>query len=121
MRSDYQGPLGLYTGHILFGSTVGIPASVDITTLGLTPSGLVLARALQDYGAMQRDTGGNGGIVFYAEQASEGLPQLNDMRNDIEKIVPYLAILRNQWPGSVNGAGVRRQPPIEGISKSYCP
>lgn len=121
MRSDYEGPLGLYTGNVLYGSTVGIPASVNITTLGLTPSGLVLAQALQDYGAVQRDTGGTGGIVFYAEQAAEGLPQLNDMRNDLVKIVPYLAIMRNQAPGSVNGGGLGRQPLIQGIDTAYCP
>ncbi len=107
-----------YTGNVLFGSTVGIPSTVDITSLGLTPSGLMLSRALQDYGAVQTDTGGEHGIIFYAEGAAEGTPQLSDMRSDMDKITPHLRIMRNQGPTSINGGGMRRQPPIPEVSSS---
>ena len=62
-----------YSGVVPPGSTIGIPSSVDISALGLTPSGLALATALQNYGAIQRATGGSPrqGIILYAEQAAE--------------------------------------------------
>jgi hypothetical protein len=120
-RSDAGGPYGGYTGHVLYGSTVGIPAAVDIAALGLTPAGLMLARALQDYGAIQRDTGGDGGILFYAEDAAQNLPAIADMLHDYPTIVPHLAILRNQGPNTPNGGGARRQPAVEPISSAICP
>jgi hypothetical protein len=120
-RSDYQGPRGLYRGEALYGSTIGIPADVDLSAFGLTKSGLALARALQDYGALQRDTGGDEGVLFFAESDSENLSQLADMRADLTKIVPVLAILRNQGPDSPNGGGARRRPLAEGLDPAICP
>ena len=49
-----------YRGHIPLGSLLAIPSSVDVTTLGLSPGGLVLARALQDFGAYDVDSTGTG-------------------------------------------------------------
>jgi hypothetical protein len=56
----WDGPHGYgYSGNLFMGSLVAIPASVDVRTLGLvTPQALVLARALQDFGAYGRDSGG---------------------------------------------------------------
>src|SRR5258708_4494297 len=45
-EADYNGAFGLYTGNIQYGSTIGIPSTVNISTLGLTASGYVLARCL---------------------------------------------------------------------------
>jgi hypothetical protein len=106
---------------VLYGSTIGIPADVDVDALGLSASGRVLARALQDFGALQRDTGGDKGINFFAEPATEGAPELADMRKDLPKIVAALAILRNQNPASMNGGGKRRRPPPEGLDAAICP
>jgi hypothetical protein len=116
---DYFGPQK-YSGHVLFGSTIGIPASVDIDALGLSPSGRVLAKTLQDYGALQRDTGGERGIIFYAEESAESLPQLQAMRADLPKIVPYLQVLRNQGPATPNGGGARRRPTVAPLDPKVC-
>lgn len=118
-REDYNGPTA-FKGHVLFGSTIGIPASVDITRLGLSRSGLALARALQDYGALMRDSD-ECCLLFYAEAAAEGMPELEDMRRDAPRLAPYLAILRNQSQSTPNGGGVRRQPPAEPIDPAICP
>ena len=48
-----------YSGVVPPGSTIGIPSTVNISIIGLTPSGLALATALQNYGAIQRGTGGS--------------------------------------------------------------
>jgi hypothetical protein len=120
MHSDYWGPRGLYLGPVLFGSTIGIPANIDIRSLGLSPAGLVLARALQDFGAIQRDTGGDKGVTFYAEPAAEGMPQLEKMRADLAKILPVLAVLRNQSPATLNGGGTRRRAVLEGLNPAIC-
>jgi hypothetical protein len=121
MRSDYSGPNGLYTGHVLYGTTIGLPGGLNINSMGLTPSGLALAAALQNYGAIQRDTGGTGGLTFYAEQSTENMSQLADMRNDLAKIVPHLEIIRNNSPTSVQGGGTRRKPLLPGLDPTICP
>jgi hypothetical protein len=46
-----QAPASNCTGHLPMGQLVAIPADVDLCQLGLSPAGLVVARALQDYGA----------------------------------------------------------------------
>ena len=48
------------------GSLLAIPASIDLTKLGLSPQGLTIAHAAQDYGVYVVDTGG-GGFTFLAE------------------------------------------------------
>jgi hypothetical protein len=116
-HEDYNGPT-TYSGNVLFGSTVGIPATVNINSLGLSAGGQILAKALQDYGALQRDNTGGSGIVFYAEESAEAHPRLNEMRADLDKIVPLLKILRNQAPQTPNGGGVRRHselPPVDPV------
>jgi hypothetical protein len=103
-----------YIGTIKYGSLIGIPASVNINTLGLSADGLVLARCLQDYGATSRDSGGSG-LLLYAEEAAEGMSQLNNMRNDLNKIIPHLQIIRNDSPTAWKGGGTLRQPLADGI------
>ncbi len=45
-----------YTGQIPFGSLLALPPSVDINSLGLSSDGLVLARAMQQYGGYTVDS-----------------------------------------------------------------
>jgi hypothetical protein len=47
------------------GTHFRIDPSLDVTKLGLTPTGLAMARAAQKYGIVIRDTAGV--VVFYAE------------------------------------------------------
>ena len=75
---------------------------------------MVLATALQNYGAIQRATGGppSRGIILYAEQAAETetTSQLANMRSDFVRIQPYLRVMRNQASNTVNGGGTPLQP-----------
>jgi peptidoglycan hydrolase-like protein with peptidoglycan-binding domain len=119
-------PGGCYTGNVPTGATIGIPASVNINTLGLTPDGLVLARALQDYGALERDTGGGGGITLFTEtsasQNATTAAQVANMNNDLNNIIrPLLRVMTDQGPNSINGGGTPRQPLAPGIDPSICP
>lgn len=57
---------GGYTGTIPLGQQFFIRPEVDVAALGLSPGGLILARCLQEYGAMPVDTAG--WTVLYFEQ-----------------------------------------------------
>jgi hypothetical protein len=98
-----------YCGHVHQGALVAIPPSVNISNLGLTtPDGLVIARALQNYGAYLVDCGG--GNVFYAEPAADGMKELDNMRSDLPKIWPHLRPVTNNSPTSIGGGGAPLQP-----------
>lgn len=105
---------GGYTGGssgIQVGATIGIPSTVNLPSLGLTADGLAVATALQNYGAMPRATGGTSEFISYAEQAADDSgccsTQMNNIRDDLRKIMPYFRILRNRRPNSINGGGLR--------------
>jgi hypothetical protein len=109
-REDYWG-FRDYKGNVPIGTLIAIPPNVDITALGLTPSGLVLARALQDYGAYCDDSSGYNGILLSAEGATEGMPELEQMRKDFITLHRYLRPVTNNTPASIGGGGAPRQPP----------
>jgi len=121
---DLCGPT-CYSGVVPAGSTIGIPSAVKLGTLRLTHAGLVLATALQNYGAIQRATGGrpSQGIILYAEQAAETETpsQLASMRSDFVKIQPYLRIMRNQASNNINGGGTPLRPMQPRIDPNICP
>ena len=96
-REDFWG-FRDYHGHIPVGTLIAIPRDVDVTTLHLTPAGLALARALQDFGAYCDDSVGTDGIVVSAEGASETLPELAQMRHDFPLIRQYLRVVLNNGP-----------------------
>ena len=92
-----------YTGTTHMGSVLGIPSSVDLGALGLTAGGLVLATALQDYGAIVIDSGDSSEIIFYAEdEYDEGTNTaafttgVGQMKTDLAKIASHLKLLTNQ-------------------------
>jgi hypothetical protein len=120
VHSEWNGPTQ-YSGKIQFGATIGIPASVNLAALGLTQGGLMLARALQLYGAMMRDTGGSNAIIFYATPELETNPLITEMRNDMAKIVPRLSVMRNQGPTTVFGGGTSIAPAPLACDPSVCP
>ena len=113
-HEDYDGPK-IYKGKIIAGSTFGIPIDVDLLKLNLSQGGLMLAKALQNYGAIWRDSGGEGSFIFYSIPEAEHNPLIQEMRMDLQKIMPHLNILRNQSSAAVNGGGrsvVPRLPPV---------
>jgi IPT/TIG domain len=111
-QCDYAGPFGQFTGQIPYGSTFGIPSTLDVMALGLSPGGLMLARAMQDYGVMHNISSPSqtNSIILVAENALEGTRQLSEMRAAFPALVPLLRIMRNQAPTSIQGGGTSRQP-----------
>ncbi len=113
-REDFFGAR-VYTGHIPIGSLIAIPADVDIAGLGLSPSGLALARALQDFGAYCDDSVGTDGIVLTAENAAEALPELADMRRDFALLHTYLRVVLNNTATTPGGGGTPRASPAPSL------
>jgi hypothetical protein len=109
-REDYWG-FRDYTGNVPIGALIAIPFTVDLSKLGLTPSGLALAQALQDYGAYCDDSSGSRGIIISAEGATERTPELEDMRADFPKIRAYLRLVTNNTAAMPGGGGVPRREP----------
>ena len=114
-HEDYYGPRD-YTGSIVAGSTFGIPMSVNLNSLGLSQGGLMLAKALQNYGGLWRDQGGTNQVTFYSTPENENNPLIQQMRADMAKIVPVIEVMRNQGPNSVNGGGASVVPPLPPVS-----
>lgn len=96
-----------YTGQVPMGRLVGIPPSTDVTTLGLTADGLVLARALQDYGAYVVDRASN--FVFFAEPGSSST-RLAALRTDLAVLRGALRVITNNAKATPGGNGTRRRP-----------
>jgi hypothetical protein len=110
------------------GALLAIPASVDINSLGLVSEpGRQLAWTLQNYGAyivdsyagpvfgLDAESGPDGdkGAEFFADYgfhintyAGSGSP----WTNDLQKIIPLLAVVDNNSPTSIGGGGTPRQP-----------
>lgn len=104
------------TGNLYMGSLVAIPPLVNISALGLeTPEGLVLARALQDYGAYGTDSAGVGEkIVFRFDYAAVRAGDINNLlsnwtpfQRDLDRIARQLQVL-------VNSHTAGNQPPVPG-------
>lgn len=99
-----------YSGGVPIGTLVAIPPSVDVTTLGLTREGLMLAKALQDYGAYVSDQAG-GGPILYAEPVMAGTQGLSNLTSDWSaKVCKLLRVVSNSTATTVGGGGSRRQP-----------
>ena len=96
-REDYWG-FHDYKGHVPIGTLIAIPRKVNVDQLALSPGGLALAHALQDYGAYCDDSVGTDGIVLSAEAASENLAALAQMRADFPRLHPYLRAVLNNHP-----------------------
>lgn len=103
-----------YAGTLPMGSLLAIPASVDVTTLGLSPQGLVIAHAAQDYGVYVVDSGG-GGFTFLAEL---GDPEIRwaatattpPWWQDVQIILNNLRRVANNTASSPGGGGTPRGP-----------
>lgn len=103
-----------YRGILPMGTYAAIPPGVDVTTLGLSREGVLVARALQRYGTYVVDRAD--AFTFFAEP---GLDReiVARLRADIRAIRPHLRVVANNGPDRVNGGGeyrVRRAPPFAG-------
>jgi hypothetical protein len=95
-----------YAGLVPMGALVAIPPTVDLTSLGLSPAGLTVARALQDYGAYVVDRSAS--FTLYAEPSAES--RLAAARADMPRIRALLQVVTNNGPSSVGGGGTPRRP-----------
>ncbi len=103
-----------YTGTLPMGSLLAIPANVNLATLGLSSRGLILARAMQDYGAYVVDRGGNG-LTILAELGNTEIRW--DQQGsapadwkDLQIIGANLTWLDNNTEANRGGGGTLRQP-----------
>jgi hypothetical protein len=97
-----------YSGLVPMGSFAAIPPTVDLGAQGLTPGGLMVARALQGYGAYVVDR--SGAFSLYAEPSAATDPLIGQAGQDLGKIRALLRLVTNNAPTSVNGGGTRRVP-----------
>ena len=98
-----------YRGSVHMGSLLAIPPDVDVTRLGLSREGLLLAHALQDYGGYVVDR--SDCFCLYAEPTLDGTAALKSMRRDLSTLRTYLRVVANNTPSTVGGGGVRRAAP----------
>ena len=113
-REDYWG-FRDYTGHVPIGTLVAIPGDVRVDGLGLSKPGLVLAHALQEYGAYCDDSVGTDGLVLTAEGAAEGTAELAALRRDFPVIRAALRLVENNTAESPGGGGV----PVTGLAPGF--
>lgn len=110
------------------GALLAIPASVDITKMGLeTEPGRQLAWTMQNYGMYIVDTVGGPGYTFAVEEGSEGsladqflqdygFPMEQRVRDntpwtrDFQRLITALWLVDNNSPTSIGGGGTPRQP-----------
>ena len=99
-----------YTGVFGMGSYFSIPSSVDVTTLGLSPAALVLAHAIQDYGAYIVDTdGADAGIVIGNVEVDPATQAFRDaltsgLGGQIDKLRDAMRPVTNNSSDNPNGA-----------------
>lgn len=99
--SQDSGAVGTYTGSLPMGSLVAIPSSVNLNALGLSPAGLTIARALQQYGAYLVDASSQ--FTLYAEPSAD--PLVGSARSDLAAIHQQLRVITNNTPTTVGGGG----------------
>lgn len=102
-----------YAGAIPMGTMFALPGSVKIDSLGLSPEGKALARALQNYGAHVLDR--SGGVAIYAEPKSNATAVAR-MKADWGKLKNMLRVVTNNTETNVAGGGTRRVAPLPEVS-----
>lgn len=111
------------------GSLLAIPASVDLTTLGLeTEAGRQLAWTMQNFGIYIVDSTGGAAYAISVEdgpdgsfgqqfEADWGFPMEQRVRNnspwsrDFQRLIVALQVVNNNGPTSVGGGGTPLQDP----------
>ena len=133
-KCDGYGPAGgkapAYGGtnpKLTMGALLAIPASVDLTTLGLSPAGLEVAWTMQNFGAyvvndsarsvftIATETGdastvdqfqADWSFPFETVDASGSSP----WGRDVQTIISHLSVIDNNGSNSVGGGGSPHQP-----------
>lgn len=100
-------------GHVREGRLAAIRPRVDVSALRLnTRQGLMVARALQDYGLYDVNTSGSvAGITLYGEPSVSNDANMSfdsPFTHDLKKIHRYLRCVMNNSPTSIGGGGEPR-------------
>lgn len=103
MRAPPQN--GEATGNIHIGSLLALPPGVDVAALGLPPSALVIARALQDYGVYVTGPGPRPFALL-----SEGRMTGGEVDAAMNRLVPLLQVVTNNTAATPGGGGQPRRP-----------
>ena len=101
-----------YSGTIPMGSMVAIPSNVDLSKLGLTPEGLALGRALQNYGGyvlLRSST-----VALYAELSADST-QVQKLRDAWYKLYPLTRVVTNSTPTTIGGGGIQVQATLASL------
>lgn len=96
-------PQAGYGLNIPMGQVFAIPPTVDINTLGLSPEGVIVARAFQKYGGIVTDTAAFTNILCQSS-ADITVQQGINIRNDSERIAAQLVAVTNFGPALVQSA-----------------
>lgn len=98
----------LYSGTVPMGSLFAIPPDVDLSKLDLSPEGLALGRALQDYGAYVLVRAST--AALFAEPDADATAT-NRMKSDYQKkLYELLRPVTNNTADNPGGGGTPRQP-----------
>jgi hypothetical protein len=96
-----------YSGALPMGSLVALPPDVDVQELPLTPEGLALARALQDYGAYVVDR--SDAVSLYCEWTCDA-ERAERMEEEWRFLHPLTRVVTNNGKDRAGGGGLPRVP-----------
>ncbi len=99
-----------YSGNYPMGQLAAIPPNINLATLNppLSPQGLALGRAMQDYGVYNVDSSSTS--VAYAEPTAAN--EVDKARYDLPRLWALLRCITNNSPTSVGGGGAIRRAPL---------
>jgi hypothetical protein len=102
-----------YKGQVPMGSLLAIPGSVNLSTMGLSPEGLALGKALQNYGAYVVDRSGMDSL--YCEVACDATAVAR-MATDWKKLQLQMRAVTNNTSSTVGGGGTPRVAAAAAVS-----
>lgn len=105
-----------YTGSIAMGSLFAIPPEIDLNKMGLSPEGMMLGRALQDYGAYVSDRADQVALFASSDVERQMPDQFRRMLADFNDVLrAEMRLVTNNMQFNVGGGGLRRQPPASAL------
>src|ERR1700722_10063681 len=109
-----------YAEPLPMGSFLAIPATINLNTLGLSPEGLTMAHAAQDYGVYLVDSDNNG-FTFLAELGDpelrwNGTATTPPWWRDIQIILANLQLVANNTSAHPGGGETPRAPLAPGFT-----
>lgn len=100
-----------YTGNIRMGTLFAIPGTTSVASLGLSGAGLMLAHALQDYGAYVIARGNTSHQIINAEYELSSTDR-NSISSAWATLCPMMRRVTNNSVSTVGGGGTPRKPAL---------